>query len=53
MDDSVDPKQTLKYYRDQGQLIAIKVGRRNRYRRQDLENFLAQKSESIQKHSDS
>lgn len=53
MDDSVDPKQTLKYYRDRGQLIAIKVGRRNRYRRQDLENFLAQKSKSIQNHSDS
>ena len=43
-DDSTDPKKTLKYYRDRGQLIAIKVGRRNRYRRQDLEKFLTEKS---------
>ena len=42
---STDPVQTLKYYRDKGQLIAIKVGTRNRYRRQDLDEFLARKSE--------
>jgi len=52
-DDSADPKKTLKYYRDTGKLVAIKVGRRKRYRRQDLENFLAQKSELIQRQSDS
>jgi len=45
-DGTVDPRQTLKYYRDRGQLIAIKVGRRKRYRRQDLEDFLAQKSKT-------
>ena len=45
-DGSADPVQTLRYYRDKGQLIAIKVGRKNRYRRQDLESFLAQKSEA-------
>ena len=47
-DGSSNPKRTLKYYRDKGQLIAIKVGKKNRYRRQDLENFLAQKSEEKQ-----
>ena len=41
-----DSKQTLKYYRDKGELIAIKVGKKNRYRRQDLDDFLAQKSEA-------
>ena len=45
---SSDPKRTLKYYRDRGQLIAIKVGKKNRYRRQDLDNFLDQKSEAKQ-----
>ena len=45
IDSSPDPKRTLKYYRDKGELIAIKVGRKNRYRRQDLDDFLALKSE--------
>ena len=40
-----DPAKTLKYYRDKGGLIAIKVGRMNRYRQADLDDFLAQKSE--------
>ena len=47
-DGSSDPKRTLKYYRDTARLIAIKVGKKNRYRRRDLENFLAQKSEEKQ-----
>ena len=42
---SSEPKRTLKYYRDRGQLVAIRVGKKNRYRRQDLDEFLAQKSE--------
>ena len=45
VDGSPDPVRTLTYYRNKGQLRAIKVGRKNRYRRQDLENFLAEKSE--------
>ena len=45
-DGSADPVQTLRYYRDKGQLVAIKVGKKNRYRTQDLENFLAEKSEA-------
>ena len=45
VDSSTDAHKTLKYYRDKGELIAIKVGRKNRYRRQDLDDFLAQKSE--------
>ena len=44
-DGSPDPVRTLTYYRDNGQLRAIKVGRKNRYRRWDLEKFLAEKSE--------
>ena len=44
-DGSPDPVRTLTYYRNNGQLRAIKVGRKNRYRRRDLENFLAEKSE--------
>lgn len=44
-DGSPDPVRTLTYYRNNGQLRAIKVGRKNRYRRRDLEVFLAEKSE--------
>ena len=45
VDGSGDVCRTMKYYRDGGKLIAIKVGQKNRYRRQDLDNFLANKSE--------
>ena len=45
LNDGSDPERTMKYYRDRGQLVAIKVGKWNRYRRQDLDNFLALKSE--------
>jgi len=48
-EDGTDPAQTLARYRNAGQLVAIKVGRWNRYRRQDVENFLAQKSEQKQR----
>ena len=46
LDRSVDPHLTMKYYRDKGEIVAIKVGRCKRYRLMDLENFLANKSES-------
>lgn len=49
VDGASDPERTLKYYRDKGQLVAIKVGKWNRYRRQDLDNFLAGKSEEKQR----
>jgi len=42
---SSDPRQTLKYYRDKGELVAIRIGRKNRYRRQDLDDFLFKKSQ--------
>lgn len=48
VDCSSEPERTLKYYRDKGELIAIKVGKKNRYRRQDLVDFLARKSEEKQ-----
>ena len=41
---SGDPSKTIEYYRNSGQLIAIKVGKKNRYWRGDLESFLEQKS---------
>ena len=47
-EDGADPTQTLARYRNAGQLVAIKVGRWNRYRRADLEDFLARKSEQKQ-----
>ena len=45
VDNTPSPKRALKYYRDLGQLVAIQVGRKNKYRRQDLDSFLAFKSE--------
>lgn len=48
-EDGTDPAQTLARYRNAGQLVAIKVGRWNRYRRQDVEDFLATKSEQKQR----
>ena len=50
-EDGADPAQTLARYRNAGQLVAIKVGRWNRYRRQDVEDFLARKSEQKQRMS--
>jgi len=49
VEDGTDPAQTLARYRNAGQLVAIKVGRWNRYRRQDVEDFLARKSEQKQR----
>ena len=48
-EDGSDPIQTLARYRNTGQLVAIKVGRWNRYRRLDVEDFLARKSEQKQR----
>jgi hypothetical protein len=45
VDGTPNPKQTLKYYRDKGELTAIKVGKTNKYRVQDVDDFLARKSE--------
>ena len=44
IDSSSDNAQTLRYYREKGILIAIRVGRANRYRRIDLDAFLEKKS---------
>jgi len=41
-----DPADTLRYYRRQGLLRAIQVGKAVRYRRIDLERFLEQQSET-------
>jgi len=36
--------RTLKYYRDEGQLKGIRLGRKVRYRLVDVQKFLAQKA---------
>lgn len=51
MDEGAEPEKTLEYYRNTGQIIAIKVGRKNRYRRIDLDMFLEQKSQLKHKRS--
>ena len=43
---SSNSRQTLKYYRDKGELVAIRIGRKNRYRRRDLDDFLSRKSKA-------
>ncbi|MBA7650239.1 hypothetical protein ES703_58042 [subsurface metagenome] len=48
LEGSSDPRQTLKYYRDKGELVAIRIGRKNRYRRRDLDDFLSKKSQEKQ-----
>ena len=40
VDGPKDPQQTLRYYRDKGLLKAVQVGKRLRYRREDLDDFL-------------
>jgi len=37
-------QRTLKYWRDQGELIGVRLGRRVRYRLEDVLTFLANKS---------
>jgi len=39
-----NPERTIKYYRDVGLLRGIKLGRHLRYRLEDVQEFLAQKS---------
>jgi len=46
LEEHSDSRQTLKYYRDKGELVAVRIGRRNRYRRRDLDDFLSRKSEA-------
>lgn len=42
--ESKNPLRTLKYYRDEGQLKGIIVGRKVRYRLIDVRRFLADKA---------
>ena len=41
VDGPKDPVGTLKYYREKGLLTGVRVGRHMRYRRADLDAFLA------------
>lgn len=43
--DNGDPLRTLKFYRDEGELRGVRIGRRIRYRLEDVERFLKQKAE--------
>ena len=52
IDKDTAPATTMKYYRDKGELIAIKVGKMNRYRRKDIEYFLELKSRKKRAASD-
>lgn len=41
--DGKNPERTLKYWRDEGQLQGVRLGRKVRYRLVDVQEFLAQK----------
>ena len=49
VDGPKQPTKTLRYYREKGQLYGIKVGRHLRYRRIDLDEFLASLSKRAAK----
>jgi len=42
--DGNSPERTLKYYRDEGLLIGIRIGRKVRYPLAEVMRFLAQKA---------
>jgi excisionase family DNA binding protein len=44
--DGKNPDRTLKYWRDEGELAGFRLGRRIRYRLEDVLSFLAKKAEN-------
>ena len=46
-----DPQKTLRYYREKGLLRATRVGKRLRYQRKELLNFLDRLTESTEEHT--
>lgn len=42
--DGEHPERTLKYWRDEGDLQGVRLGRKVRYRLVDIEHFLARKA---------
>lgn len=42
--DGEHPERTLKYWRDKGELVGIRLGKRIRYRLEDVLSFLAKKA---------
>jgi hypothetical protein len=46
--DSGDPMRTLKYFRDEGKLCGFRLGRKVRYRLDDVLEFVAKKSREKQ-----
>ena len=47
--DEANPSLTLKYYRDKGLLKGIRIGKKLRYTRQEVLNFLAEQTERSNK----
>jgi hypothetical protein len=43
--DNGDPMRTLKYFRDEGELVGFRLGRKVRYRLVDVLAFLAKKAQ--------
>lgn len=43
--DNGDPLRTLKYFRDEGELVGFRLGRKVRYRLSDVLEFLAKKAQ--------
>jgi len=41
--DGCNPERTLKYYRDEGELCGVRIGRKVRYPLDEVMRFLAQK----------
>ncbi len=42
--DGEHPERTLKYFRDRGMLRGVRLGKKVRYRLQDIQTFLARKA---------
>lgn len=48
VDGPTNPEQTLRYYREKGLLRGVRVGKRLRYRRKDLDAFLERQANAYQ-----
>jgi len=51
VDGPSNPQKTLRYYREQGLLKATRIGKRLRYQRKELLNFLDKLTERTEKHT--
>jgi len=51
VDGPKDPQKTLRYYRERGLLRATRVGKRLRYQRKELLDFLDRLTENTEEHT--